>query len=435
MKRKTLAALLGKRRFGMGIAQNQKGQALVFVLLTMVLGAMLTGSFISYLSASFSANRKNTDQLWTYYATDAGVKAVVKDLLQGADALSPDYTVPSVTVNDYSATINIVAPNPAAVPTAAYQYIDPGASQGLSSLSSLSHYYFQMNNVQAGSNIRVNWSFTPIVGPWKIALYTGSGPGGASPPTIIAADDFESSNWSGGSGWLYDWSRSGSVSIVTTDSPHEGIYHLQLRSSSDYAARAVDLSGRTNVRVQFWAKANSFEAGEYAQLLVSPNGTTWTAVRTWIDGEDDNLYRFEDMSLSSFAMTSEFWIAFQASMGDTADYLWIDDLKIVSQLVTPPIAENRDIRGPGTLDVSGGLITGGVYTIDFYNNSGVSLASASYSSIGDTSSTWVYIKAYKDYLIRSQTDGNTLVVYARQVPGPTVPTTRQTVAIETWQGP
>ena len=150
------------------------------------------------------------------------------------------------------------------------------------------------------------------------------------PPLRLAWDDFETDDFTGGSGWLDDWYDSGDASVVSTQGPYEGSFHLRLRRANGYVDRALDLSGWTNVRLQFWAKADSFEPGEFAQLLVSPDGAVFTPVRTWVDGEDDDMYRFEDIDLSSFSMTDEFWIAFDAEMSGTGDLFFVDDLKVVS---------------------------------------------------------------------------------------------------------
>jgi len=149
------------------------------------------------------------------------------------------------------------------------------------------------------------------------------------PPYTLAWDDFESEGWAGGSGWSEDWYHTGDASIRSSDSPYEGSYHLRLRRASGYVDRPLNLSGQVNVRLQFWAKAKSFEPGETATASVSPDGATWFTVRTWVDGEDDKVYRFEDIDLSSYSMTSEFWIAFDAEMSSSNDYFWVDDLKIV----------------------------------------------------------------------------------------------------------
>jgi len=149
------------------------------------------------------------------------------------------------------------------------------------------------------------------------------------PPLRLAWDDFESGGLTGGSGWLTNWMASGNYAVTTAGTAYQGSYHLRLRRNTGYARREVDLSGKTDVRVQFWAKANSFEGAENAQLRVSSNGTTWTTVKTWVNGEDDNVYRFWDFDLSAYPLTTTFWIAFDANMSADDDYFYVDDLSIV----------------------------------------------------------------------------------------------------------
>jgi len=151
-----------------------------------------------------------------------------------------------------------------------------------------------------------------------------------SVPTDIASDDFESGGWNGGSGWLGAWGYSGDAEVTTQGTPYEGNYHLRLRSSTGYVNRAVDLSGQTDVRLQFWAKAYSFESGETATCLVSSNGTDWTVVKTWLEGDADNIYHFYDIDLSGFTMSSEFYIAFDVDLSHTNDQLYIDDVALVT---------------------------------------------------------------------------------------------------------
>ena len=107
--------------------------------------------------------------------------------------------------------------------------------------------------------------------------------------------------------------------------------HLRLRRDTGYVDRAVDLSGRSNVTLEFWAKADSFESGETATVLVSPDGVNWTVLRTWVNGEDDDTYRLYSFDLSSFAMTSEFWVAFDADMSAANDRFYVDDLTFTGQ--------------------------------------------------------------------------------------------------------
>jgi len=150
-------------------------------------------------------------------------------------------------------------------------------------------------------------------------------------PPVIASDDFESGGSSGGSGWLSAWDLQGDAAVVSLAQPHGGSYHLRLRRNTGLAYRSVNLSGTTSVRLQFWAKASSFEAGETATVSVSSDGVGYTVLKTWVDGEDDNNYYLFDYDLSSFSLTSTFWVRFQANMSAANDQFYIDDILFVGQ--------------------------------------------------------------------------------------------------------
>ncbi len=254
--------------------RSQKGQVMPWVIILMTFGVLVICGFLGYVGTSVLVTGKTTSHTLAYYAADAGATAVIKDLAQGEDALSRDYSVPSLLVNDYEVVIIISVP--ATTIPGVYQYFDPGAEEGLSSLAGDTHYLFQLNQVEAGSNIRINWAFMPAEGDWELSLYKGG-------------------------------------------------------------------------------KAKG-----------------------------------------------------------------------------KPLAQESGSSSPGTLIVDD-LRHGGVYTIDFYNKSSFSTTSSSYSSTGGANKTWVYGIAYKDYLITSEAGDVTISVYARQVPGPTNPATKQTIAIESWQ--
>ncbi|RJQ38025.1 MAG: hypothetical protein C4555_05555 [Dehalococcoidia bacterium] len=166
-------------------------------------------------------------------------------------------------------------------------------------------------------------------------LDTASSPGDVKlamlPPTTLASDDFESGGFAGGSGWLAPWSTSGNAAIVTLQFPYQGSYHLRLQGANGYVDRALDLSGQAGVHLQFWAKANSLEAGDIAVARVSPDGTTWTTVQSWTSADSDNTYHFYDIDLSGFTMSSQFRIAFDGTgMDQTNDYLYVDDVRLVT---------------------------------------------------------------------------------------------------------
>ena len=154
-----------------------------------------------------------------------------------------------------------------------------------------------------------------------------------SPPSMrLAWDDFESGGFAGGSHWLDGWQPQGSVAIESAGVPFEGSYHLQLAGSNDYVERMLDLSGQQNVRLQLWAKASGFDATDTVALKVSPNGVDFTTVRTWTNADPDDVYQAVDVDLSSFAATSEFFVAFDGSMPGGGDSFYVDDVKVVRTL-------------------------------------------------------------------------------------------------------
>ncbi len=159
-----------------------------------------------------------------------------------------------------------------------------------------------------------------------VSVFTGAIAG-------LPRDDFESGDWSGGSNWLYGWDYRGDSTVTSSDNPYEGSYHLRMSKSNSYAARAADLSGQSGLRLQFWAKVNSFEGGDSIDCLVSPDDETWTTVQTWTSADSDNTYHFYDIDLSLFAMSDEYWVAFQSGMNHQNDYFYVDDLKITAPFV------------------------------------------------------------------------------------------------------
>lgn len=415
--------------------KQDAGQALLLVLLAMVFGSLAVGSFLTLASASLRSSARNTDLLWARYAAEGGVNAVTKDLIQGINILTAGYTTPSFTLNNISPSIIITTPSPGTEPTGSYQYVDPGATKGLKTIGGQTHYFITIDNVKANTNVRVNWPFTPTNNSWKLAIYTGLGPPGAPPPTILASDNFESGNFTGGAGWLAAWTTSGLASVTGTGSPEQGAFHMLLQSGTGHAQRALNLTGKTSVRVQFWAKAASFNPGDNATLSVSPDGIIFTTVRTWTSTDADSIYRYEDIDISSFSMTSNFRIVFDANMTNASNNFYVDDINIVSQPVPSALLQNSGIISPGGLFVSSAIVAGGQYTLDFFNNSGSAITASPYNSSGGSGFTWVHLQAYKDHIISSAAGTSSIQVFARQFPGPTNPVTGQNVFLHTWIEP
>jgi len=148
-------------------------------------------------------------------------------------------------------------------------------------------------------------------------------PGGS----VIAEDDFESGDWNGGSGWMGSWTSSGTTDVVTNGTAHGGSYHLRLRKADGVATREVYLQGSSNVRLQFWWKANSFESGETGVVKVYDG--SWHTVLTVNNGEDDNVYHYADIDLSAYNMVGDFQVQAESHMSGNQDYFYIDDLQLV----------------------------------------------------------------------------------------------------------
>ena len=181
---------------------------------------------------------------------------------------------------------------------------------------------------------------------------------------VIAADDFNSGGWTGGTGWLDGWTYSGDSAITSSGTPYEGPYHLRLRRNTGLVSRSVDLSHQIEIHLRFWAKCSSFETWDTASCQVSSDGINWNTVYTWTNADSDGIYKYYDFPLSSYEMTSRFWIRFDANMSSTGDYFYVDKLDIV-WLVENPVVFAWDYWE------SGGW-TGGEGWIDNWTHSGYS---------------------------------------------------------------
>ena len=180
----------------------------------------------------------------------------------------------------------------------------------------------------------------------------------------IASDNFNSGTWTGGTGWTDNWTHSGESVVTTSGTPYEGTNHLRLRSSTGLVSRSVDLSHQVDIHLRFWAKFNSLETWDTAICQVSSDGVNWSTVYTWDNSYSDNIYHFYDIDLSSYEMTSRFWIRFDSNMSSTGDYFYVDKLDIV-WLLANPVTFAWD-------DFESGNWTGGAGWTDNWTHSGYS---------------------------------------------------------------
>jgi hypothetical protein len=182
---------------------------------------------------------------------------------------------------------------------------------------------------------------------WPVASYV-----------TIAWDDFESGAvWTGGGGWLDNWTHSGDSLVTTSGTPYEGSYHLRLRSSTGYVRRSVNLSSEASSHLQFWAKAESITRGYEANCLVSDDGIGWDTVATWNSSNDNNGYEYYDIDLTPYNLSSQFWIAFDANLYNVYDLLYVDNIVITGIHGYGITSRAGDRRVKAVVDLGGGSVT------------------------------------------------------------------------------
>jgi hypothetical protein len=147
---------------------------------------------------------------------------------------------------------------------------------------------------------------------------------------VIAREEFETGNWSGGTGWDGPWTDTGLSSVTTTGDPYEGIHHALLNGATDRIERSVDISNAQGyeILVQFWANAKSFHNDDTVEFLISPDGSSWETAEQWVNGDDDSQYRFYSVDVPS-SYTNTLHIAWQANTDGGSSYFYIDRILVL----------------------------------------------------------------------------------------------------------
>lgn len=150
--------------------KDEQGQALVYVLIFLIVGSLLVASLVPFLGAGARRQVASREQVMAGYAAEAGVARIIADLIRGADALSPHYTDPEITVNDHTPTIDIRAAT-IALPSDQL-YVDAGVrAPALRAIRAGQGYLMRLHHVKEGE-LRINWAYSPA-GLTKLGIWDG----------------------------------------------------------------------------------------------------------------------------------------------------------------------------------------------------------------------------------------------------------------------
>ena len=190
-------------------------------------------------------------------------------------------------------------------------------SYNVTGLTELTSYNASVNAEDAAGNDSgsVNTSFTTLEG------------GGTGNPGEIAAYYFESG--------LQGWTDGGNdCARQASANSYEGTYSIKLRdnsSTSNAVSPVLDLSGNTQIDIEFHVNPNSMETGEdfFVEFY---NGSSYQVIGQYVSGTDfsNGTYLNESISLSSgdysFNASNKFRIRCDASANN--DNIWFDQVII-----------------------------------------------------------------------------------------------------------
>ena len=176
---------------------RQSGWILPLAIILLAAGTLMVVTLLPYLSTMLHKSGSEREQTMKRYACEAAINRVMADLIRGADAVSTtyittsphkvkprrpwkhyetftittNYTAPSITINDYTPTLEISLPTAGQEkPSDQQNYVDPGVTHPDLAVVEAHHgYLMRLYNVKAGT-LQINWAYSPkgqtIIGVW-----------------------------------------------------------------------------------------------------------------------------------------------------------------------------------------------------------------------------------------------------------------------------
>ena len=225
------------------------------VMVVLTVGILIIVPWMTFLSSSIDQIQEDTVGEEAYYAAEAGIEAVIKDLALGLDALDVGYTIPSVTVNGISATITISQPPGDDSLLFGPTLVDPESSTSLLVLGPEVSFQYLLPNVRTNTPLEINWAFAPDT-DWELAVFEGAG---ALGPQVLDA--------------------SGSISpangIVPGNLVTGGVYTIRFTNASEEDVILTSGFSNTGASTGTWMKVSAFKS---YLISSSAGGETLTAL-------------------------------------------------------------------------------------------------------------------------------------------------------------
>jgi hypothetical protein len=168
----------------------------------------------------------------------------------------------------------------------------------------------------------------------------------------IAVDTFTAKSWSSGTGWSEAWYHEGKADITSASRPHSGPYHMRLRAGNAWIDRPLNLLGYDNMRLGVYIKVNSFEHGDYVDLMIKSDTNDWKTLHRFTPSVSDNKYHYYEFDITPYSLASNVLIGFEAEMSGERDYFYIDDIRIFSDKITPSEMDLETVFGVTIDDIS-----------------------------------------------------------------------------------
>lgn len=163
---------------------------------------------------------------------------------------------------------------------------------------------------------------------YAVGVGAGYNPGGGGGPLLSGYFETGWDGWADGGG---DCAR------VSSANSYEGSYSIQIRDNSGIASATtspvVDVSGNSDMTLQFYFRAAGMENGEdfWVQYY---NGSSWSTIASFARGADFNNNTFYvvtiPMSSAQFAFPTNAQFRFQCDASDNSDQVYIDAVTLTA---------------------------------------------------------------------------------------------------------